>query len=165
MRKRTIAPPDQTKNFFKWYGLDQIRKNTNLKKFFDFDHWRCPYEVNTLKNGSKGIFPESGSDKHFHVSTMRVIDSPPSKTLVRSKISSKINLYSQRKHGLYMTCIARYQHFKIKLQHWKTQIFLKKSVYWHERKHELFSKRPIGSYTEKNFVENGFPEPSRWQKK
>ena len=43
----------------------------------------------------KFVFPESGLEKFFHDSKMRAIDSPTKKTLVRSKISSKIGFYNK----------------------------------------------------------------------
>jgi hypothetical protein len=69
--------------------------NTNLKEFFDFNHRKLPYEGYTSKMVKNVVFPESGLRKHFYVSKICAIDSPNRKILVRSKISSKIDFYSQ----------------------------------------------------------------------
>ena len=45
--------------------------NTNPKKFFDFDHGKVPYEGIPRKCLKNFVFPESGSGKHFHSSTVR----------------------------------------------------------------------------------------------
>ena len=66
-------------------------ENTNLKKFFDFDNWK----VYTPKMAQNFIFPEPGLEKFFHDSKLGAIDFPTRKTLVGSKISSKIDFYSQ----------------------------------------------------------------------
>ena len=49
----------------------------------------------TPKMAKKFVFPESGLEKFFHASKMRAIDSPTRKTLIGSKISSKIDFYNQ----------------------------------------------------------------------
>ena len=49
----------------------------------------------TPKMAQKFVFPESGLEKFFHDPKMRAIDATTRKTLVRSEISSKIELYSQ----------------------------------------------------------------------
>ena len=49
----------------------------------------------TSKMVQKFVFPESGLEKFFHDSKIRAIDSPTRKTLVGSKISSKIDFYNQ----------------------------------------------------------------------
>ena len=49
----------------------------------------------TPKMAQKFVFPESELEKFFHDSKMRAIDSPTRKTLVRSKISLKIDFYNQ----------------------------------------------------------------------
>jgi hypothetical protein len=69
--------------------------NTNLKEFFDFDHWKLPYERHTPKMSQNFAFPEPGSGKHFHAARMCAIDSPLRKTLRKSKISSKIDFCNQ----------------------------------------------------------------------
>jgi hypothetical protein len=48
----------------------------------------------TPKMAQKFVYPESGLEKFFHASKMRAIDSPTRKTLVGSKMSSKID-YNQ----------------------------------------------------------------------
>ncbi len=49
----------------------------------------------TPKMTQKFVFPEPGLEKFFHASKMRAIDSPTRKTLIGSKISSKIDFYNQ----------------------------------------------------------------------
>src|SRR6185312_8253262 len=49
----------------------------------------------TPKMAQKFVFPESELEKFFHDSKMRAIDSPIRKTLVRSKISLKIDFSNQ----------------------------------------------------------------------
>ena len=77
----------------------------------------------------KFVFPESGLEKFFHDSKMRAIDSPTRKTLVRSKISSKIDF-----DILKFICNIE-----------KLDFFEKVCIL--ARKHEFCSKRPIGSYS------------------
>ena len=70
-------------------------ENTYLKEFFDFDHWKLPYERHTPKMSQNFACPEPGSDKHFHAERMCAIDSPLRKTLRKSKLSSKIDFCNQ----------------------------------------------------------------------
>jgi hypothetical protein len=70
-------------------------ENTNLKEFFILTTGGAPMRGISLKWLKLVIFPEAGPGKHLHASAMRAIDSPTRKTLIRSKVSSKIDLYSQ----------------------------------------------------------------------
>jgi hypothetical protein len=70
-------------------------ENAYLKEFFDFDHWKLPYERHTPKMSQNFACPEPGSEKHFHAERMCAIDSPLRKTLRKSKISSKIDFCNQ----------------------------------------------------------------------
>src|SRR3569833_145880 len=85
------------------------------------------------KMAQKFIFPESGLKKFFHASKMCAIDSPTRKTLVGSKISSKIDFYN---------LISTFENLSATL---KNTNCLKVCIL--TRKHDLFSKRPIGSYS------------------
>ena len=97
----------------------------------------------TPKMAQKFVFPESGLEKFFHDSKMRAIDSPTRKTLVRSKISTKIDF-----NILKFICNIEKHLFFLYIDT-KTWVLLKKTDWI------VFS---IYSYPllKKNFIENGW---------
>jgi hypothetical protein len=109
-----------TRIFKKFSKLAEILcqgiENTNLKEFFDFDHRKVPYEGYTPKMLQKLCI----SWIRVRQTIMRAIDSLTKKILVRSKILSKIDFYSQILTFCKLICTI------------ENPNFLKKSVYWHE---------------------------------